>query len=63
MVKIVSLTPHPSIVKECICQKCGALLQYLPLDIKNRTCKDYDGSSDIYYYIICPNCKNEIMVK
>ena len=58
MVKVISTIPPPSIVKELICRKCGATLEYTPNDIRKKIVTDYTGGSDEYQYIDCPNCNN-----
>lgn len=63
MVTVVSTTPHPSVVKEAICKKCGSTLQYTPLDVKRDCTTDYTGSKDYYNFITCPICHNEVHVK
>lgn len=62
MVTVVSTTPHPSVVKEVICKKCGATLHYVPNDVKSVTYKDYGGGTDTDYYIKCPPCGTKIYV-
>jgi len=63
MVTVVSTVPHPSVVKEVVCRNCGATLNYVPLDIKERTVSDYTGDRDIISYIECPPCGNQVTVK
>ncbi len=60
---VVSVVPHPSVVKEVICRNCGATLQYVPKDIQSRTYKDYDGGSNTDYFINCPPCGEKVFVK
>lgn len=46
-----------------ICGKCGALLGYMPTDVKEgRTKADFLGDSESYHYIECAQCKQEIRV-
>ena len=63
MVTVVSTNPHPSVVKEIICRNCGATLNYVPADIKNKTMSDYTGDRDTIYFIKCPPCGHEVHVK
>ena len=63
MVRVISTTPHPSVVKEVVCKNCGSLLEYVPKDIQNKTVKDYGGGSDTYYFITCPPCGEKVYVK
>lgn len=63
MVTVVSRTPHPSVTKETICRNCGAVLQYVPRDIKQRTVSDYTGDRETISYIECPECDHQLTVK
>ena len=63
MVRVVKTEPHPSVVKEVICQNCGATLEYVPADIQKRVESDYGGGRDVYHYIVCPPCGNQQTVK
>ena len=60
MVKVVG--NDPSVVKQVTCGHCGAILEYLPCDIKAGETRDWRGDMDIYHYITCPQCKNHISV-
>lgn len=63
MVTVVSTVPHPSVVKEVICRNCGATLNYVPADVQKRTVSDYTGDKDTRYFIKCPPCGHEVIVK
>jgi len=63
MVQVISKEPHKSVVKECICTKCGVTLSYVPIEIKEDYTSDYLGDKDYFKYIGCPNCKNKVRVK
>lgn len=63
MVTVVKTEPHPSVVKEAVCRNCGATLNYVPADIKERLECDYGGGRDVVKYIKCPPCGNLITVK
>lgn len=63
MVTIVKKEPHPSVVKQVICKRCGCTLEYVPLDVKSFTSTDYGGGTDTSYYINCANCETKIYVK
>ena len=39
--------------KEVKCNHCGAILEYIPNDLKHWT--------DDWYYIVCPVCKGTIL--
>jgi DNA-directed RNA polymerase subunit RPC12/RpoP len=61
MVRIVKVEPHPTVLKEAICKGCGATLEYVPNDVKDRTVSCM-GDIDVYRYISCPNCDKEVTV-
>lgn len=63
MVTIVNPGPDPSVVKRHICTNCGAVLEYVPRDIKSQTTGDYGGGSDTWHYIICPQCRDNQTIK
>jgi hypothetical protein len=63
MVKIVKIEPHSSVVKECICGKCGATLQYTPIEVSEVYIRDYTGGGETYNFINCPNCASRVYVK
>lgn len=63
MVKVVDQGPDPSVVKRHVCGNCGAVLEYVPRDIKSQTATDYGGGSDTWYYIVCPQCQNRQTIK
>ena len=57
MVRIIDPKPQPNIAKQVACTNCGALLEYVPKDIKRGAFnRDYLGDADILSYIDCPNC-------
>lgn len=62
MVKVLSTTPHPSVVKEVVCRNCGATLEYVPNDIQEYKSYDYTGDYDTYKYVKCPPCGNKVHV-
>lgn len=62
MVRVVSATPHPTVVKEIICRNCGATLEYVPADIQTHTSRDYGGGTDVRKYIKCPPCGHEVTI-
>lgn len=49
--------------RKATCKQCGAILEFLPADIQTGEVSDYTGSSDTYYWIDCPRCKNAIQVR
>lgn len=62
MVTVVSKPPHRSVVKEVVCRNCGCTLEYVPRDVKERVEVDYGGGRDVYHYIDCPECSNQVTV-
>jgi DNA-directed RNA polymerase subunit RPC12/RpoP len=48
--------------KRVTCNHCGAVLQYLPVDVSWSTHYDYGGGSDQVGAIQCPQCKDRIVV-
>lgn len=60
-VKVIDPEPQRSAVKQIVCPHCGALLEYVPNDIKQKqTKRDYLGDSETYRAIDCPLCKKDI---
>lgn len=52
----------PQESKEVKCRKCGSTLSYVFTEIMQRNTMDYDGSRDVWRYIGCPCCGNEVGV-
>ncbi len=46
-----------------VCSNCLHNIAYAPIDIKERTSRDYDGGSDTTRYIICAKCGKDISVR
>jgi uncharacterized protein with PIN domain len=63
MVTVVSTVPHPSVIKEVVCRRCGATLNYVPADIQKKTVSDYLGDRETVHFIRCPPCGHEVGVK
>lgn len=65
MVTVVSTVPHPSVIKEIVCNNCGSTLDYVPNDIKLKWVSDYTGDRErVKYikYIDCPVCDHNLQV-
>ncbi len=62
-IRIVEQKPDPSVIRNCICKRCGVKLEYLPLDVLHKTYSDYGGGSDSMSFITCLQCGNTIEVK
>jgi len=54
---------HPSVVKQKICYHCGAVLEYVPKDVKERVETDYTGGRDVVRYIDCPACNHSLNIR
>lgn len=52
-----------SVAKIISCKHCGAKLKYFPIDVIRDYTSDYTGDRDYYNCIICPACKNQVIVK
>jgi hypothetical protein len=63
MVRIV--IKRPAVVpQEVVCTgRCGSTLSYVPKDIKSYHGRDDWGGPDGYEWIVCPVCKEEIVLK
>jgi len=61
-VKVVKKKPDASVVKRVVCSKCGATLEYTTRDVTYHTHYDYGGGSDVYGYVACPACGENVHV-
>ena len=57
MVEVIGQSDLPS--KQVTCKNCGAVLKYFKKDLICRRFSDYRGDKDTYYYVKCPQCKEE----
>jgi DNA-directed RNA polymerase subunit RPC12/RpoP len=62
MIKVISTVPHPNVVKQTVCKKCGSTLEYTPNDVSKSRWTDYSGDINITSYIVCPNCTKEVII-
>lgn len=63
MVRVLDEKPDPQVVKKISCRKgCGAKLEFVPNDVKDRSYTDYGGGRDTYYWITCPKCGKDVEV-
>jgi len=60
MPKVIKIDPPEKTVKHA---DCGAIIAYYPNELRPYNHQYYDGSSDMEYYLTCPNCGKEIKVK
>jgi 5-methylcytosine-specific restriction endonuclease McrA len=49
-----------SLKKKATCRHCTAIIAYVRADVMEEAHTDYGGGSDLYHYIICPNCKSKV---
>ena len=61
MVEIIG--DDPALFKEVACRNCAARLRYRPSEVQSRTVKDYSGTSEMFYFIVCPRCSKDIGVR
>ena len=60
MIKVVK---HGEVTKEATCGYCGAVLAYTATDIKKRNLFSFLGyQTGEEKYIVCPDCKREIIL-
>jgi hypothetical protein len=48
--------------KEVAHKECGAVVGYYDTEVQSEKHTDYTGDSDIYYFIVCPNCGKKLHV-
>lgn len=51
-----------SLIKRVTCKNCASILEYLPVDLKERTGSDYSGGRYTIKYITCPECSKELII-
>ena len=61
-VRVIDEAPDPAVVRRVSCRKCGARLEFVPIDIIDGVDIDYTGDRDPYAFVRCPKCKNEVRV-
>ena len=62
-VRVIKKKPAASVVKRRVCGNCGATLEYVPKDIKEKHGTDYGGGPDGCKYIICPECNEWVILE
>jgi len=63
MVRVVQRKPAKEVKKRIVCQGCGATLEYVPNDVEKVSGEDYGGGPDGREYIICPDCKKQVVIR
>ena len=53
---------EPKEVKQVKCRKCGSTLEYVYTEIQERNTVDIDGGRDIWKFVVCPCCDNQVTV-
>jgi len=61
MAKVIGF--DDSAKKKATCRQCSAIVEYVPNEVKSFVSHDYGGGSDSVYYIVCPNCGEDLTVK
>jgi len=46
--------------KRKTCKNCSAIVEYTNQEVQSFVHHDYGGGSDTIYYIVCPNCGQQI---
>lgn len=52
----------PSRKLKATCRNCGAILEFLPIDVKHETVYSF-GESSVISSVKCPRCKCSVPVK
>jgi hypothetical protein len=62
VIRVIKKGPDPRVAKKVVCRDCGATLEYVPKDVRNRQylCM---GEMDTLYFIKCPECKSDVEVR
>lgn len=61
--KVISTKPHKSALKRKVCEHCGATLEYVPNDVKERNGRDYSGGPDGEKWVDCGNCGKKVILE
>jgi peptide subunit release factor 1 (eRF1) len=61
MARIIELNIK-EVEKVIVHENCGAKIGYYLNDIQSYKKDYYDGSTDIIYFVVCPNCGKNINV-
>ena len=60
MVKVVG--KNNAMVKEVTCSNCASKLEYTSSETVGRKKTDYTGDTRTWRIIVCPECKNDVIV-
>ena len=53
----------PESGKRVECNNCGSLIEYMPVDTKEKDVRDFLGDVSIHTILECPVCKHQITLK
>lgn len=61
MVKVIK---HGNEKREITCKECGALLNYVPSDVKRLEYREglYGAVVGEKRYIVCPDCSSDVII-
>lgn len=60
---MVKKVGQKDVSKQTTCKHCGAILKYLPADVKYCSLSSMCEPAGGYYYIVCPECKRQVELK
>lgn len=61
MVRLIEI--DKSTEKRYTHRKCGAVIGYFESELKSYERSHYDGSTSINFFLECPNCGKDVVVK
>ena len=61
MGQIVGL--DPGAFRQTTCKNCANILRFRPIDIQTGRHTDISGCTDVFHYIVCPACTNNVSVR
>lgn len=63
MARVIDPTPQAEVEKQTNCYKgCGARIAYVPRDVKSYRYSAC-GEMDTAYYVSCPQCGSDVIVR
>lgn len=61
MVKVIG--KDPKYIKTLSCKNCASVLEYTEAELEEYSGTDYSGYGYTNYYLRCPNCGHDILVR
>jgi len=61
-VKVIKTEPDASVVKRIVCKHCGATLEYLPVDVKEKSWSCMTEPCGCTY-VVCPQCSSDVTIR